>query len=352
MQVARRDLGGDEPVLRIGWDCFASRFAYLKRCSRPRSWCGLATPSGRRGNSTTPISRRREHSVRNRAPIPSARGWRFGSGVWSTHGGGRSRAKRSGGALSPKRAVSWMRVLVRSARGWPLRWCWLWFLGAVRPKGGVKAHVCLPGFSVTTSQPGLCFTTSQPGLCFTTSQPGPSPPRRRPPAYRAPPARPAARRNRTRQTCAQQPRVAPLLRSKPATLPTATRVTPDRLDNPNRPVSILSNSEPALCASRADAQPLSRSRASLLAPICASLPEAPGGGRPPKPAPRLPRLAGLPGRNHRSGGPPHQHGDRHFTLAPAWSRPWSQRLARQGRLLAASNVRADGEFDRVPPWAT
>jgi len=78
---------------------------------------------------------------------------------------------------------------------------------------------------------------------------GPSPSRRRPPAYRAPSAGPAACRNRPRQTCAQQPRVAPLLRSKkPATLPTTTRVTPDRLDNPNRPVSILSNSEPALCA--------------------------------------------------------------------------------------------------------
>ena len=89
-----------------------------------------------------------------------------------------------------------------------------------------RTHVCLPGACFTFCLPGIRFSSSLPGRCFSSSLPGPSPSRRRPPAYRAPPAGPAACRNRTRQTCAQQPRVAPLLRSKPATLPTATRVLP------------------------------------------------------------------------------------------------------------------------------
>ena len=113
---------------------------------------------------------------------------------------------------------------------------------------GLRAHVCLPGFCVTTSQPGLCFTTSQPGLRFTTSLPGPV-------AFMTPTTsltRSVCRAGRSSQPDPTDVRTTTVwhlfLRSKPATLPTATRPRPDRLDNPNRPVSILSNSEPALCA--------------------------------------------------------------------------------------------------------
>jgi len=112
------------------------------------------------------------------------------------------------------------------------------------------------------------------------------------------------RRSRTRQTCAQLPRGTSRRSEKTRHLPTTTRVTPDRLDNPNRPVSILSNSEPALCA---------------LAPApnhyAASVPDRSHGfahtcrrarvaAATPKTAPPVPRLAVSPGRNQRSGDPP------------------------------------------------
>ena len=60
-----------------------------------------------------------------------------------------------------------------------------------------------------SASPPACRGSASPPACR-----GPSPSRHRPPACRAPSAGPAARRNRPRQTCAQQPRVAPLFRSE------------------------------------------------------------------------------------------------------------------------------------------
>jgi len=112
---------------------------------------------------------------------------------------------------------------------------------------------------------GLSFTSCLPGACFTSCLPGSaSPPACRGPA--SPPAcrgrssngndrRPLAPRLPDRPLRATKParrahscQVAPLVGQKTRHLPTATRPRPDRLDNPNRPVSVLSNSEPALCA--------------------------------------------------------------------------------------------------------
>jgi len=127
-------------------------------------------------------------------------------------------------------------------------------------------------------------------------------------------------RNQARQTRALLPTWHLLLgQKKTRHLPTATRPKPDLLDNPNRPVSILSNSEPALCA---------------LAPVpnyqAAPVPVRSHGfartcQRPlvaaatPKPARQALRLAVFPGRNHENGEPPPPHAFRHFPLLPAGS---------------------------------
>jgi endogenous inhibitor of DNA gyrase (YacG/DUF329 family) len=63
-----------------------------------------------------------------------------------------------------------------------------------------------------------CFTSCLPGACFTSCLPGSFLQRQRPPASRAPPARPAAMRNRARQTCALL-QSGTSCRSKPATYP-------------------------------------------------------------------------------------------------------------------------------------
>ena len=65
-----------------------------------------------------------------------------------------------------------------------------------RTANGPKAHVCLPG----SASPPACRGPASPPACR-----GPSPQRLRPPASRAAPARPAAMRNRARQTRALLP---------------------------------------------------------------------------------------------------------------------------------------------------
>jgi len=128
------------------------------------------------------------------------------------------------------------------ARGFPGRWRREAF-GA-----GWKAHVCLPG----SASPPACRGSASPPACR-----GPaSPPACRGRSSKGDDRRPIAPRLPNRPLCATEParrahscQVAPLIgQKKTRHLPTATRPKPDRPDNPNRPVSILSSSEPALCA--------------------------------------------------------------------------------------------------------
>jgi hypothetical protein len=158
---------------------------------------------------------------------------------------------------------------------------------------GPKAHVCLPG----SASPPACRGPASPPACRGPASPpacrGPaSPPACRgpasPPACRGPASPPACRGPASPPAClgsasppacrgrrldgadrrpialrlpdrplratkparrAHSCQVAPLIgQKKTRHLPTATRPKPDRPDNPNRPMSILSNSEPALCA--------------------------------------------------------------------------------------------------------
>ncbi len=79
---------------------------------------------------------------------------------------------------------------------------------AVRPRvgRGTSRRLFNPGRVEGTRLPaGISLTSCLPGLCFTSSPPGSFLQRRRPPAYRAPPARPAATRNRARRTSALLP---------------------------------------------------------------------------------------------------------------------------------------------------
>jgi hypothetical protein len=181
---------------------------------------------------------------------------------------------------------------------------------------------------------GLSFTSCLPGLCFTSCLPGSA----SPPACRgsaSPPAnrgrrldgadrQPLALRLPGRPLCATEPaerahscRVAPLIgQKKPATYPRRPGQSPSRLDNPNRPVSILSNSEPALCAlapARSHQAPAVPARSPGFARSCRRARVA---AATPKPAQHAPRLALSPGRNHRNGDPPPPNAFRHFSPCP------------------------------------
>jgi len=182
-------------------------------------------------------------------------------------------------------------------------------LGGCLAWGQLRTHVCLPGRCFTSCLAGRCFTSCLPGRCFRCGERGmgngewgtangergaglkahvclpgsASPPACRgsasPPACRGSASPPACRGCASPPACqgrrldgADRQPLAPRLPDRPLHaaepskrahacqsgtsyrsektrhLPTATRPKPDRLDNPNRPVSILSNSEPALCA--------------------------------------------------------------------------------------------------------
>jgi hypothetical protein len=138
---------------------------------------------------------------------------------------------------------------------------------------------------------------------------------------------PLAPRPPDRPLCATKPakrahscQVAPLVgQKKTRHLPTATRPKPDRPDNPNRPMSILSNSEPALCA----LAPVPSHQAAPVPRRSQGFPHrcrrARVAAATPKPARQAPRLAVFPGRNHRSGDPPPLHAFRHYPLLPTGS---------------------------------
>ena len=113
-------------------------------------------------------------------------------------------------------------------------------------------------------------------------------------------------------------KVAPLVgQKKTRHLPTATRPKPDRLDNPNRPVSILSNSEPALCA-LAPAPSLQAPPVPVPSPGFARSCRRPlVAAATPKTARQSPNLAVSPGENSRNGEPPPIHPFRHFPLLSA-----------------------------------
>jgi len=178
---------------------------------------------------------------------------------------------------------------------------------SIQSVAGLKAHVCLPG----SASPPACRGPASPPACRG---------RRLHDADRQPltphlPGRPpcAAEPARRAHSC----QVAPLVGQKTRHLPTATRPRPDRLDNPNRPVSILSNSKPALCA---------------LAPVphheAAPVPvPSPGFAHPcrrarvaaatPKPARQARRLAVFPTTNPQRGEPPPPNAFRHFSCSHA-----------------------------------
>jgi hypothetical protein len=124
-------------------------------------------------------------------------------------------------------------------------------------RAGPKAHVCLPG----SASPPACRGSASPPACRAQPhllpagallhlQPAGAVALTAPTASLSRRACQTGRYTQPSPPNARTPaKVAPLVgQKKTRHLPTATRPKPDRLDNPNRPVSILSNSEPALCA--------------------------------------------------------------------------------------------------------
>jgi len=196
---------------------------------------------------------------------------------------------------------------------------------------------------------GFSFTSCLPGLCFTSCLPGSA----SPPACRAllhllpagaplhlqpagavaltsptaGPSRSACQTGRFAQPSPPDARtpanVAPLIgQKKTRHLPAAPRPKPDRLDNPNRPMSILSNSEPALCA-LAPAPGHQAPPVPVPSPaLTSSYARTQVAAATPKPARQPPRLAVFPGQNHRNGEPPPLHAFRHLRLPPASSPPF------------------------------
>ena len=200
--------------------------------------------------------------------------------------------------------------------------------GERRTGSRVGAHVCLPG----SASPPACRGSASPPACRGSASPPACRGSASPPACRGPASPPACRGRRLssadrrplaprlpgRPLVATEParraracRVAPLVRSKPATYPRRPGRSPSRLDNPNRPVSILSNSEPALCAlapARSHQAPAVPVRSPGFARTCRRAPVA---AATPKPARQALRLAVFPGRNHQNGEPPPLHAFRH-----------------------------------------
>jgi hypothetical protein len=234
--------------------------------------------------------------------------------------------------------------------------------GCCQPKAGSKAHVCLPGSASPPAcrgpasppacrgpasppacrvqphllpaggllhlQPaggllhllpaGFSFTSCLPGACFTSCLPGSFLQRQRPPASRAPPARPAATRNQARQTRALLPsgtscrsKNPPLTHGDPAEAGPPGQSQPSRV----RPVKQRAGA----MRTRTGSRPSSTSCASPVAWICEQLRTGRGGGRHLETRPTSPRLAVFPGRNHRNGEPPPPDAFRHFALLPARS---------------------------------
>jgi hypothetical protein len=210
-----------------------------------------------------------------------------------------------------------------------------------RPTAGWKAHVCLPG----SASPPACRGSASPPACRAPLHllpagallhllPAGAPLHLQPAgavALTSPTAGPsrsaACQTGRSSQPSPPDARtpanVAPLIgQKKTRHLPAAPRPKPDRLDNPNRPMSILSNSEPALCA-LAPAPGHQAPPVPVPSPaLTSSYARTQVAAATPKPARQPPRLAVFPGQNHRNGEPPPLHAFRHLRLPPASSPPF------------------------------
>ena len=202
----------------------------------------------------------------------------------------------------------------------------------VRSEAGLKAHVCLPG----SASPPACRGPATPPACRGRSSSGNDRQRLAPRL----PDRPlcATEPARRAHSCKAAPRVGQETRH----LRAATRPKPDRPDNPNRPVSILSNSEPALCAlgpaPSHQAAPVPRP-----SPGCArTCRRARVATATPKPARRALRLAVFSGRNYQHGEPPPLHAFRHFDPSPPALLPAGAMPKRSpGDRRASSTTRPD-----------
>jgi hypothetical protein len=166
---------------------------------------------------------------------------------------------------------------------------------------------CLPGLCFTSSLPGPCFTSCLPGACFTSCLPGSFLQGRRPPAYRAPPARPAAPRNRARQTRALLPSGTSYRSEKnpPLTHGDPAEAGPPGQSQPSRVHPVKQRA--GAMRTRTGARPSSSSCASPVARICAYFPTGSGGGRHPEPRPPSLPPCGIPRQKpskRRSATPP------------------------------------------------
>jgi len=141
---------------------------------------------------------------------------------------------------------------------------------------------------------GLSLTSCLPGLCFTSSLPGSFLQRRRPPASRASPARPAAMRNRARQTRAllrsgtsyRSEKNPPLTHGDPAEAGPPGQSQPSRVHPVKQRAGAMRTRTGAHTSSSSCARPA--------AWICAYLPTRPGGGRHPQTRPTSPPPCGIP----------------------------------------------------------
>ncbi len=165
-------------------------------------------------------------------------------------------------------------------------------LRACSIEAGLKAHVCLPGPASPPACRGPASPPACPGACLTSSLPGSFLQRQRPPASRAPPARPAALRNRARQTCTLlqrgtscRSRNPPLTRGDPA------EATPPGQSQPSRVHPVKQRA--GAMRTRTGTQPSSISYATPVPWICAHLPAGSGGGRHPKTRPTGPPPCGM-----------------------------------------------------------
>jgi hypothetical protein len=159
--------------------------------------------------------------------------------------------------------------------------------------GARRERLFNPGRAEGTRLPaGFSLTSCLPGLCFTSCLPGSFLQRRRPPASRAPPARPAAMRNQARQTRALLPS-GTSCRSKnpPLTHGDPAEAGPPGPSQPSRVHPVKQRA--GAMRTRTGARPSSTSCASPLRCICAQLRSHPGGGRHPQTRPTSPPPCGI-----------------------------------------------------------
>jgi hypothetical protein len=192
---------------------------------------------------------------------------------------------------------------------------------------------------------GLSLTSCLPGLCFTSSLPGSFLQRRRPPASRASPARPAAMRNRARQTRAllrsgtsyRSEKNPPLTHGDPAEAGPPGQSQPSRVHPVKQRAGAMRTRTGAHTSSSSCARPA--------AWICAYLPTRPGGGRHPQTRPTSPPPCGIP----REKPPrwPTATSPRIPPLPPAACRPSAPRFNSLSDAIEPAGRRAGGP-DHIP----